>query len=86
MRIAIQELTNVKANAAAGTAAAKAAAKAAAAAAAATTQSAGHAVPESMTSGLLERPQAHACEGTLGIAGAMQPPGIAQPWVHQPVD
>lgn len=81
MRVAIQELTNVKANAAAGSAAATAAAKAAAAAAAATSpsiSSAGHSVPDSMTSGFLERP--------LGIPGAMQPAGISQPWANQPVD
>lgn len=87
MRIAIQELTNVKANAAAGSAAATAAAKAAAAAAAATNptiSSAGHSVPETMTSGFLERPQA--LDAALGVAGAMQPASLGQPWAHQPVD
>jgi hypothetical protein len=84
LRVAIQELTNVKANAAAGSAAATAAAKAAAAAAAATSasiSSVGHSFPESMTSGFLERLQAPPGPA-LGIAGAMQ----ARPWANQPVD
>jgi hypothetical protein len=84
MRVAIQELTNVKANAAAGSAAAAAAAKAAAAAAAATNasmSSVGHSFPDNMTSGFLERLQSPPGPA-LGIAGAMQ----ARPWANQPVD
>lgn len=87
MRVAIQELTNVKANAAAGSAAASAAAKAAAAAAAATSPnitSAGHSVPDSMASGFLDRPQA--IGGSLGMGGALPTAGLSQPWAHQPVD
>jgi hypothetical protein len=78
IRIAIQELTNVKANAAAGSAAAAAAAKAAAAAAAATApsiSSLGHSVPVTMNSGFLERPKALEPTSGLGMHTSMP-----QPW------